>query len=179
MIDNNAIPHGSLRKYTQIALALLCFSLLAGCRKVSPTATAPLTPDKAGQQAVAVPLASGEGKSGRSAILQLPFDQVAKLALMNIGKAYQMASISNNKPPRDATELDVGPIGLKTKRDMQFHEVEVIYGVNPAKLDNPADYVLAWEKEPTNDGYRMVLMADYVTVKYVSQAEFEKMKRAK
>ena len=38
------------------------------------------------------------------------------------------------------------PNGLKTKLDMQDHEVEVIYGVNPAMLDKPAVYMIAWER---------------------------------
>ena len=120
----------------------------------------------------------GDGASGRNTILQMPFDQMAKVKLINIGLAYRMAMASNGKPPKDAVELDAGP--LKTKRDMQDHEVEVVYGVNPSRLQgDPADYMIAWEKEPTNDGYRMVMMADFATVKYVSQAEFEKMKKAK
>ena len=160
---------------TRVPLLLLCFTFLMGCRKpAGPTVVAPQGPQ--GQAAAAQP---GEGEKGRNTLLQMPFDQVAKLVMINVGKAYQMATLMNGKPPKDAVELDAGTNGLKTKRDMQFHEVDVAYGVNLAKLDNPADYMLAWEKEPTNDGYRMVLMADIVTVKYVSQAEFEKMKKAK
>lgn len=172
-----AIPRGTIaRKYTQIALILLCFTLLAGCRKVEATNPV-LTPEgtrAGGNQQAAGP---GEGASGRNTILQMPFDNVAKLVLLQIGAAYKIAIVTNNRPPKDAVELDAGV--MKTKRDMQDHEVEVVYGVNPAKLDNPADYMIAWEKEPTNDGYRMVMMADFTTVKYVSKAEFEKMKRAK
>ncbi|HQR07625.1 MAG TPA: hypothetical protein PLN21_12425 [Gemmatales bacterium] len=171
-----AIPRGTTsRKYAQIALILLCFTLLAGCRKVEATNPV-LTPEgtrAGGNQQGAGP---GEGAGGRSAILQLPFDQIAKAKLLSIGYVYRMA-LASGKPPKDAEELGAG--SLKTKRDMQEHEVEVVYGVNPARLDNPADYMIAWEKEPTNDGYRMVMMADFTTVKYVSKAEFEKMKRAK
>ena len=163
------------RSVARFALLALCFTFIVGCRK-APSATVVAPQGSDGQGAAAQP---GDGASGRNTILQMPFDQFAKVAMMNIGKAYQMATLMNGKPPKDAVELDAGPNGLKTKRDMQEHVVEVIYGVNPARLDNPADYMIAWEKEPTNDGYRMVLMADFATVNYVSKAEFEKMKKAK
>lgn len=183
-MTEHAIPRGtSIRRHTptgyrrsvaRFALLVLCLTLIMGCRKTA-TPTVVVTPQESGGQAAAQP---GEGASGRNTILQMPFDNVAKLVLLNIGKAYQMASIANGKPPKDAVELDAGV--MKTKRDMQDHEVEVVYGVNPKKLgDEAGEYMLAWEKLPTNDGYRMVLMADFTTVKYVSQAEFEKMKKAK
>jgi hypothetical protein len=182
-----AIPRGtSSRQHTpteyrrSVARFLVLLSLfllsvaLIGCKKASPTSVVPQGSGAAREQQAAAP---GEGASGRNTILQMPFDNVAKLVLLNIGVAYKMASVSNGKPPKNAAELDAGV--MKTKRDMQDHEIEVVYGVNPARLDNPADYMIAWEKEPTNDGYRMVMMADFTTVKYVSKAEFEKMKRAK
>ncbi|MFT3881204.1 MAG: hypothetical protein QM703_16260 [Gemmatales bacterium] len=187
MIEH-AIPRGTRsqqhtpteyrRSVARIALILLCLMLIGGCRKVEATNPV-LTPEgtrAGGNQQTPGP---GEGASGRNTILQMPFDNAAKLVLLNLGRAYQMAMVSNNKPPKDAAELDVGPKGMKTLRDMQEHVIDVVYGVNPARLDNPADYMIAWEKEPTNDGYRMVLMADFTTVNYVSKAEFEKMKKAK
>lgn len=119
-----------------------------------------------------------EGASGRNTVLQVPFDNAAKLVLLNIGRAYQMASISLGKPPKSASELDAGV--MKTKRDMQFREVEVVYGVNLQKLGEEAGkFMLAWEKTPDNDGNRMVLMADLTTVKYVNQNEFDKLPKAK
>jgi len=162
------------RSVAWFALLVVCFIFMMGCRK--PAAPTVVVPQSSGGQAAAAQ--PGEGASGRNTILQMPFDNVAKLVLLNIGRSYQMASIANGKPPKDAVELDAGV--MKTKRDMQDHEVEVVYGVNPKRLgDEPGEYMLAWEKLPTNDGYRMVLMADFTTVKYVSQAEFEKMKKAK
>ncbi len=172
-----AIPRGaSIRSVARFALLLLCFIFIVGCRKpAAPTVVVPQGSD--GQGAAAQP---GEGASGRNTILQMPFDNVAKLVLLNIGYAYRLAIAGDGKAPKNAVEAGLEPRNLKTKRDMQDHEVEVVYGVNPSRLQgDPADYMIAWEKEPTNDGYRMVLMADFTTVKYVSQAEFEKMKKAK
>lgn len=113
-------------------------------------------------------------------VLQLPFDNVAKLVMTNIGTSYRLACIVDNRPPKNAAEAGLEPRQLKTKRDMQDRDIEVVYGVDVRKLgDNAADYALAWEKTPDNNNGRMVLMADYVTVKYVSTAEFEAMKKAK
>lgn len=116
--------------------------------------------------------------SGRNSVLQVPFDEAAKLVLLDIGRAYQIASISNGKPPKNAEELGAGR--MKTKRDMQDRDVEVAYGVDPKKLgDVPGNFMIAWEKTPDNDGCRMVLMADFTTIKYVTQKEFDGMKKAK
>jgi hypothetical protein len=106
----------------------------------------------------------------------MPFDNTAKLVMLNIGRAYRMALV--DKPPANAQELAAGK--LATMRDMKDHPVEVLYGVNPSKLpDGGAGHMLAWEKEPTNDGGRMVLMADCVTVKYMGEEEFKKTPKAK
>ncbi len=121
-----------------------------------------------------------EGASGRNTVLQMPFDNAAKLVMLNIGRSYQMAVVANGKPPRNAEEAGLESRNLKTKRDMQDREVEVVYGVDVKKLgDDASSYALAWEKTPDNNNGRMVLMADYVTVKYVSTAEFEAMKKAR
>jgi hypothetical protein len=150
-------------------LHCLCLGLclIAGCAKKTPATTST-------QPEVFA------GTAGRNVVLQLPMDAANKLIMMNIGRSYQMACIPENKPPKNAEELGLEPRQLKTKRDMQDRDVEVAYGVDVKKLgDNAADYALAWEKTPDNNNGRMVLMADYVTVKYVSTAEFEAMKKAK
>ena len=158
-----------------IFLMGLCVFFCVGCKKAVPTATA--TKVNVGGDAGGA-AAAGEGNSGRNSVLQVPFDDTAKVVLLNIGRNYQMASIANGKAPKDAVELDAGK--MKTLRDMQEHEVEVAYGVDVKKLgDDPGSFMLAWEKTPTNDGYRLVLMADFTTIKYVAQAEFERMKKAK
>lgn len=157
-------------------LWLIPFSLLPGCGKSaeSRVESKPSVTPVQGQ----LPAAQGEGASGRNTVLQVPFDNAAKLVLLNIGRAYQMASISLGKPPKTAGELDAGV--MKTRRDMQDREVEVAYGVNLQKLGEDAGkYMLAWEKTPDNDGNRMVLMADLTTVKYVNQTEFDKLPKAK
>lgn len=175
-MTEHAIPSGTrMQTHRWVILPLLCFAMALGCaKKPITTGTGPAGTGPVANQGAA----PGDGASGRNTILQMPFDNVAKLVLLNIGKAYQMASIANGKPPKDAVELDAGV--MKTKRDMQDHEVVVLYGVDPKRLQGePSDFMIAWEKEPTNDGYRMVMMADFQTIKYVSQAEFDKMKKAK
>lgn len=158
-------------------LILVC--LLIGCGNSAETRVESkilVTPVQGQPQAA--PVAAEQGASGRNTVLQVPFDNAAKLVLLNIGRAYQMASISLGKPPKTAGELDAGV--MKTKRDMQDREVEVAYGVNLQKLGEDAGkYMLAWEKTPDNDGNRMVLMADLTTVKYVNQTEFDKLPKAK
>lgn len=151
-------------------LQCLCLGLclIAGCAKKTPTGT------NAGTQQ-----APFEGTAGRNVVLQLPMDNANKLILTKIGYAYRLAMAGSDKPPKNMEELGVTPKDLKTNRDMQEREVVVLYGVDNRKLDNAADYALAWEKTPDNNNGRMVLMADYVTVKYVSTAEFEAMKKAK
>lgn len=185
---NQAIPRGTLENHSTVisrtkatsclTIMMLCVTLLSltGCKKKAETTQT--VPGQPGATQVAVP--QEEGKTGRNSVLQVPFDNVAKLVLLNIGRAYQMATISENRPPKNAEEAGLEPRNLKTKRDMQDHEVEVLYGVDVKKLgDDPGQYALAWEKTPTNDGYRLVLMADFQTVKYLPTAEFEKLKKAK
>lgn len=156
---------------------LIPVCLIIGCGKSAESTFAPKGPPVASAQGQPQ-AAPGEGVSGRNTILQVPFDNAAKLVLLNIGRAYQMASISLGKPPKTADELDAGV--MKTKRDMQFREVEVVYGVNLQKLaEDAGKFMLAWEKTPDNDGNRMVLMADLTTVKYVNQNEFDKLPKAK
>jgi hypothetical protein len=114
--------------------------------------------------------------SGRNAILQQPFDQAAKIVMLNIGKAYELALV--DKPPKNHDDL--GQPQLWTKRDLQKKEIEVLYGVDPKKLGEEApNRMLAWEKEPDADGGRMVLMADCKSVKYLSENEFQRTPKAK
>ena len=163
----------------RFCIFLMGLCLLVGCNKPVPMASLV----KAGPGAGASPVGAagkGEGDSGRNSILQVPFDNVAKLVMMNIGKAYQLAMAADGKAPKNAEEAGLEPRNLKTKRDMQDREIEVVYGVDVKKLGEDAgSYALAWEKTPDNGGWRMVLMADFVTVKYVAQAEFDRMKKAK
>jgi hypothetical protein len=122
------------------------------------------------------PAASQNAEGGRSALLQKPFDRVAELAMLQIGRAYEI-SLAAGAPPKD--KLDLGA-QLTTTRDLKKREVEVVYGVNPQKLPNGgAGHMLAWEKESTQDGHRMVLMADCRTVKYLSEEEFKNTPKAK
>lgn len=144
---------------------------LLGCSgSKTGTVVVPKTPSSAGA-------ASGQG-GGRNAILQAPFDQAAKLVLLNIGQAYRMAIAANGKPPKNADDLGVDR--LKTRRDGVDHEIEVLYGVDPSKLeDHGSKHPLAWEKTPDASGGRIVLMADCVTVSYVNDEAFHKMPKAK
>ncbi len=121
---------------------------------------------------------TGQGNAGRNAILQMPFDQAARLALLDIGRAYRMAIASNGKPPKNADEL--GADRLKTRREGVDHPIEVLYGVDSSKLeDNGSKHLLAWEKTPDAGGGRVVLMADCITVSYVNEEAFQKMPKAK
>ncbi len=159
----------------QWACLAVCLCLILGCgKKTASSATAGINPG-AGNNAPA----TGEGASGRNLVLQVPFDNAAKLVMLNIGVAYRQAMATNDKPPKNMDELGLEPKNLKTKRDMQDREIEVLLGVDNRKLDEASNFALAWEKTPDNGGGRMVLMADFVTVKYVSNAEFEAMKKAK
>ncbi|HMO35691.1 MAG TPA: hypothetical protein PKA06_06585, partial [Gemmatales bacterium] len=116
---------------------LLTWSLLLGlplgCSKkqeASATSTAvSLTP--ASEEG---PTPTWAGTSGRGSILQLPMDNAAKLVMLNIGRSYQMATVANGKPPRNAEDASLEPRNLKTKRDMQDREVEVVYGVDVKQL---------------------------------------------
>jgi hypothetical protein len=155
----------NLTQYSRFVL-LGAISLSLGCSSGAKSTS--VVPKNAAQN---------EAASGRNLILQMPFDKAAELVMKNIGKAYQI-SLNIGGPPANAKDLDAGK--LATMRDMKEHAVEVLYGVNPNKLpDGGAGHMLAWEKEPTNDGRRMVLMADCVTVKYMSEEEFKKTPKAK
>jgi hypothetical protein len=157
----------NLAKYCQFIL-LGVILLLLGCSGTKPTTVVPKNADNA---------AENNADSGRNLILQMPFDKAAELVMKNIGYAYRL-SLAGGSPPANAKDLDAGK--LATMRDMKEHAVEVLYGVNPSKLpDGGAGHMLAWEKEPTNDGRRMVLMADCMTVKYMSEEEFSKTPKAK
>lgn len=114
--------------------------------------------------------------SGRDAILQRPFDMVAKMVLLKIGVEYRMA-LATGKPPKSKAEFETP---LKTKRDLVDREVEVLYGVDPTKMeDKGSKHMLAWEKEPDSSGGRMVLMADCVTVNYLNEEQFKNTPKAK
>jgi hypothetical protein len=154
------IPRHSWRRNCLRILLPIGLAALLGCGNAKSSATG-----KTAQE-----------DSGRNAILQQPFDMAAKLVLLNVGRAYEMCLVQG-KPPKDKDELDAL---LTTTRDGKKRVIEVIYGVDPKKLpDDGVNHRLAWEKEPTNDGHRMVLMADGKTVKYLSQEEFDKTPRAK
>jgi hypothetical protein len=144
----------NLAKYCQFIL-LGVILLLLGCSGTKPTTVVPKNADNA---------AENNADSGRNLILQMPFDKAAELVMKNIGYAYRL-SLAGGSPPANAKDLDAGK--LATMRDMKEHAVEV------------AGHMLAWEKEPTNDGRRMVLMADCMTVKYMSEEEFSKTPKAK
>ena len=150
---------------------VLAVSLL-GCNKAKQS-----NPED--EKPKALNVAPGDPAAGRNVILQMPFDKVAELAMKNIGYAYKLAYAANGKPPKNMEELGVEPRNLRTKRDMQDRDVEVLYGVDVMKLQAAEDYMLAWEKTPDNGGGRMVLMADMTTVRYMTTDVFEKMKKAK
>jgi len=157
----------NLNQYCRFVM-LSAISLSLGCSSGGKPTT--VVPKNAGN-------AENNADSGRNLILQMPFDKAAELVMKNIGYAYRL-SLAGGSPPANAKDLDAGK--LATMRDMKEHAVEVLYGINPSKLpDGGAGHMLAWEKEPTNDGRRMVLMADCMTVKYMSEEEFNKTLKAK
>jgi hypothetical protein len=162
----------SKARYTRCLMGITLAVSLLGCSKAKPTTTAV----QAGPTGLNV--APGDSATGRNVILQKPFDKVAEVVLLNIGRSYEMYYVPNGKPPKNMDDLGVGPQNLKTKRDMQDRDIEVLYGVDYKKLEPAEDYVLAWEKTPDNGGGRMVLMADLKTVRYVTNDVFDKMKKA-
>lgn len=156
----------------------VCLVLSAGCSK-APLAGPVALQDSSKSGGAQAGQGKGDGDSGRNSVLQVPFDNAAKLVMANVGKAYQLAMAADGKAPKNADEAGLDSRNLKTKRDMQDREIEVVYGVDVRKLGEDAvNYAIAWEKTPDNGGWRMVLMADLMTVKFVAQAEFDRMKKA-
>lgn len=152
-----------------LLLVGLTFGVL-GCGTKTPTAVVPKTSSSASAAG------NQDPGAGRNAILQRPFDMVAKVAMLKIGGEYRMA-LASGKPPKDKSEFETP---LKTKRDFVDHEVEILFGVDPTKLeDNGTKHLLAWEKEPDANGGRMVLMADCVTVDYLNEEQFKNTPKAK
>ncbi|MFO0811846.1 MAG: hypothetical protein U0796_01415 [Gemmatales bacterium] len=163
---------------TRCLLGVALAVSLLGCKKAQPINTVALSGPSAPANVPAAQGQEGDASKGRNVIVQMPFDNAAKLVLLNIGRAYEMAYVPNGKPPRNMEELGVEPRNLKTKRDMQDRDIEVLYGIDYKRLEPAEDYALAWEKTPDNGGGRMVLMADLKTVRFVTSDVFEKMKKA-
>jgi hypothetical protein len=154
-----------------LLLAGFCSVLLGCSADKKPTTVLPKGSPVAGAGSN-----NPDAGSGRDAILQKPFDLVAKTVMLKIGVEYRMA-LATGKPPKDKSEFETP---LKTKRDLVDREVVLLYGVDPTKLDeNGSKHMLAWEKDPDSSGGRMVLMADCVTVNYLNEEQFKNTPRAK
>jgi hypothetical protein len=95
--------------------------------------------------------------------------------LKQIGLAYKIAA--SGAAVRGPDDLGKEFAGLlKSVRDDQ--PLEIVWKVDPSKVQNASMTRLVWEKTGDRDKGRYVLMADCTTVQYLTEAEFKKMPAA-
>jgi hypothetical protein len=116
---------------------------------------------------------------GANASRRIDFSAKTRNHLTNLGRAYEIAVIT--RPPKNWDDLKEGMEGhvpLKSPRDEQPYEV--IWGFNPGQVTTPShETLLAWERTSDPGGGRYVLMADFHTVSYLQDEEFQKATKAK
>jgi hypothetical protein len=96
--------------------------------------------------------------------------------LKQIGLAYKTAAITGAVRGPDDLGKELAPL-LKSVRDDE--PLEIVWKVDPSKVQNAGATRLAWEKTGDRQKNRYVLMADCTTVQLLSEAEFHKTPAAK
>ena len=96
--------------------------------------------------------------------------------LKQIGLAYKTAAIGATVRGPDDLGKDLTPL-LKSPRDDE--PLEIVWKVDPSRVQDAGKTRLAWEKTGDRDKGRWVLMADCSTVQYLTEAEFAKTPAAK
>jgi hypothetical protein len=90
--------------------------------------------------------------------------------LKQIGLAYKAAAILGTVRGPDDLGKELTPL-LKGVRDDQ--PLEIVWKVDPSKVQNAGATRLAWEKTGDRKNGRYVLMADCTTVQYLAGPEFK------
>jgi hypothetical protein len=91
--------------------------------------------------------------------------------LRQIGQGYKIAALQGTVRGPDDLGKGFAPL-LKSVRDDQ--PLEIVWKVDPSKVQNAGATRLAWEKTGDRDKGRYVLMADCTTVQYLTESEFTK-----
>jgi hypothetical protein len=100
-----------------------------------------------------------------------------RLELDEIGQAYKLYLEAKKQPPSQPAQLKPYTPGfVYLARALQGDKYTVIWGANPDRAADPANTVLAYEKDaPTNGGW--TLMADG-TVKHLDAQTFQAVPKA-
>jgi hypothetical protein len=91
--------------------------------------------------------------------------------LKQIGLAYKTAAIGGVARGPDDLGREFAGL-LKSVRDDE--PLEIVWKVDPSRVQNASTTRLAWEKTGDREKGRYVLMADCTTVQYLPEAEFKK-----
>ena len=96
--------------------------------------------------------------------------------LKQVGLAYQMCDNPPKGPDDLLPFLDNNATFAKWLKE---GDVVVIWGVRTTHVQSPSQTILAYEKDPDENGVRYVLMADNSSVKPMTIQEFDAAPKAK
>ena len=97
--------------------------------------------------------------------------------LQHVSEAYREHLAAEKMPPAQGDFAEVKDKWTSSRDDKPF---VIVWGVDLAKLpDGGTGHVLAWEQTADTDGNRCVLLADGKTAKAMTDAEFQKLPKAK
>jgi hypothetical protein len=94
-----------------------------------------------------------------------------QMNLRQIGLGYKTAALLGTVRGPDELGKEFAPL-LKSVRDDQ--PLEIVWKVDPSKVQDASNTRLAWEKNGDREKGRYVLMADCTTIRYLTEAEFNK-----
>jgi hypothetical protein len=158
----------SLRVQVLILVAAL---VLTGCRKKS-VVTAPVAVPGPPVSTAPDPHLGGAAQPGHAkTIVRRGMERVeAQNQLRQIGIFYRTYK---DEMGRDPARLEDFLEYIKRDATREYESLKTGYFVLNLKSRPTATSVLAYEKEPFNDGTRLVLMGDCAVVKIMTDAEFQ------